>query len=283
MTTQGKSEYIHGTDPDEQQRLSRLNDFLNEGSFRELHLQGKEKILDVGCGLAQFSRSMARAVHPEGRVVGIDRSSEQLNEARRLSAEAGEQNLVDLRQGDASDFPLTQEEWGSFDLAHTRFLLEHLTNPLQVVQSMVRAVRPSGRIILEDDDHDILRFWPDVPGFLTIWNAYIRSYDRLGNDPFVGRRLVSLLHEAGAKPVRNTWIFFGTCAGNPDFELLVNNILGIMNGAKEEILETSHLPAEYFQEALKNLQVWGKRPDAAIWFALCWAEGIKPDEAETQA
>jgi cyclopropane fatty-acyl-phospholipid synthase-like methyltransferase len=45
------SHYVHGTDPEEQRRLSRLNDILNAGSLRELGLRGGESILDLGCGL----------------------------------------------------------------------------------------------------------------------------------------------------------------------------------------------------------------------------------------
>ena len=60
---------------------------------------------------------------------------------------------------------------------------------------------------------------------MLLWQAYIRSYDRLGNDPYVGRRLVSLLHEAGAVPTRNNWVFFGGCAGNPVFADIPTNWL----------------------------------------------------------
>jgi hypothetical protein len=47
--------YLHGTHPDEQGRLSRLNELLNDRSLRELALQGGERVLDVGCGLGQPS------------------------------------------------------------------------------------------------------------------------------------------------------------------------------------------------------------------------------------
>ena len=36
------------------------------------------------------------------------------------------------------------DEWGTFDLVHARFLLEHVSDPLAVVRSMARAVRPGG-------------------------------------------------------------------------------------------------------------------------------------------
>jgi ubiquinone/menaquinone biosynthesis C-methylase UbiE len=265
--------YIHGTIPAEQERLSRLNDLLNEASLRELAIRGGEKIIDVGCGLAQFTRAMARAAGVRPGVLGIERDLGQLAEARRLAGSEGEMDLVELRQGDALALPLRDDEWGTFDIAHTRFLLEHVTDPLAVVGQMVKAIRPGGRIVLADDDHDVLRLWPEPPGFVQLWHGYIRSYDRLGSDPYVGRRLVSLLHAAGAAPVRNTWIFFGACAGAPVFPAIVENLEKILVGARAVIIETAHLDEAVFDQTIAALRQWGTLPDAAFWFAMCWAEG----------
>ncbi len=268
--------YIHGSEPDEQRRLSRLNDLLNEASLRELGLRGGETLLDVGCGIAQFTRAMARAAGSSGRVIGVERDPAQLEEARKQAASAGETETVELRQGDALDLPLRAEEWGTIDVVHARYLLEHVPDPLAVVQTMARAARPGGRIVLADDDHDILRLWPEPPGLHSIWNAYIRSYDRLGHDPYVGRRLVSLLHHAGAVQIRNTWVFFGGCAGSPAFADVVENMAKILLGARGLILSTAHLPEKTFDQAIEALYDWANRPDAALWFAMCLAEGSKP-------
>src|SRR3954454_1590840 len=106
----GESLYLHGTDPDEQARLSRLNELINERSLREMALRPGDRILDVGCGLGQLTRAMGRQVGI-GRVVGIERSEEQLAIARRLASEASEHELVDFRQGDAARLPLRDAEW----------------------------------------------------------------------------------------------------------------------------------------------------------------------------
>jgi len=80
--------------------------------------------------------------------------------------------------------PLQQNELKSFDIVFSRFLLEHLTTPLDAVGDMKRAVRTRGRIVLMDDDHANFHLWPEPKGFYKLWKAYIRSYEYLGNDPF---------------------------------------------------------------------------------------------------
>jgi ubiquinone/menaquinone biosynthesis C-methylase UbiE len=269
------SSYIHGAAPDEQQRLAALNGLINEASLREIGPIGGQDILDVGSGLGQFTHVLARAAGEKGRTVGVEKHPGQLEEARRFARQEGEECLVDFRPGDAHTLPLRDDEWGTFDLAHTRFLLEHVSDPLTVVRGMVRAVRPGGRIVLADDDHDLLRLWPEPPGLGPIWHAYVRTYDRLGNDPYVGRRLVALLHQAGAQPVRNTWLFFGSCAGHPAFGGYVTNLVEILNGARETILAQGLLDREMFDQGVAALRVWGRRPDAAFWYAIAWAEGVR--------
>jgi len=258
--------YLHGTSAAEQGRLSLLNRLLNEAAMKELAIRPGESIVDFGCGLAQLSLDMARA--SGARLVGIERSEEQLARAER-------HELLDLRRGDVSDPPLRDHEWGSFDLAHARFVLEHVRDPLTVVRHMVRAVRPGGRVVLQDDDHDVFRCWPEPAGFGALWRAFQRSYDRIGCDPYIGRRLVSLLHEAGAAPVRSTWIYFGSCAAEPKWSGFVENLHSQLQGTREAMVNGGLLGALEIDAALATFLEWSRRPEAAIWYAVCWAEGAR--------
>ncbi len=272
----GGGEYIHGTAPEERRRLSRLNELMNDSSLAAMHLQGGEKILDVGSGLGQLSLAMVRAAGLRARLVGVERDATQLAEATENSRRAREGDRVEFRNGDAMSLPLRDDEWGTFDVVHARFLLEHVPDPQAVVNEMVRAARVGGRIVLEDDDHDVLRFYPEPSGVYALWNAYIETYTKLNNDPYVGRRLVSLLHAAGARPVANRWNFFGSCAGQSTFPGFVENFVGIMAGARATILRVTAMRAAEFDTVVAAIEEWGRRPDAALWYGTCWAEGGRP-------
>ena len=270
------SGYIHGTSPEEQHRLTLMNALANAGSFREIGLRGGERVLEMGSGLGQFARLMARAVGPAGKVVGIESSADQISAALAMARAEGEEGLVEVRRGDALDPPLLPAERGSFDVVHARFLLEHLPDPAAAVSAMVAAARPGGRVVLEDDDHDLLRLWPDCPRLASVWEAYQESYRRLGCDPLIGRKLPRLLHEAGAPPRRATWIFFGACAGDPMFPVVTANLAGVLRGARDAILATGKVDAPGLDLAIDEFVAWSILPGASFGLPIAWAEGVKP-------
>jgi SAM-dependent methyltransferase len=268
--TPGRDDYVHGTAPGEQRRLTRLNQLINRQSLERLRVRGGERVLDVGCGMGQFTRAIAGA---GGVVVGFERSAEQIAEGIRQLA--GAPDPAEIRAGDAFAFPLRNDEWGTFDVVHTRFLLEHLADPQRVVDAMVRAARPGGRIVVEDDDHDLLRLHPALPSFDAVWRAYMKSYETGGRDPRIGRRLPELLARAGADPVRCDWPFFGACHGSPDWDVIVDNCRAILSGARASILAAG-IGEGAFDAGLRDYDAWCRERGAAFWYCTCWAEGVKP-------
>jgi ubiquinone/menaquinone biosynthesis C-methylase UbiE len=127
--------------------LSRVWGDTTESLLRSVGVGPGMRCLDVGCGAGDVSLFLASLVGPSGAVVGIDSDGVQLDlvraECHRLGVTNVELVLQDMMQLEMDD---------AYDVVYSRFVLEHLSDPLEAVRRMWRAVRPGGLLIAEDGD-----------------------------------------------------------------------------------------------------------------------------------
>ena len=112
---------------------------LGRRALAALAPQPGEQILDIGCGGGETVLELARAVAPDGTVVGIDLSAAVLAFARR-AAEGCER--VRFIQADAQVFPFDP---ASFDAAFSRFGVMFFADPIAAFANIRRSLRPDGR------------------------------------------------------------------------------------------------------------------------------------------
>ena len=58
---------------------------------------------------------------------------------------------------------------------------------------------------------------------------------------------------------------------------MLENFAGVLRTARAGILDSGGMSAARFDAALDELQHWGRRDDAAFWYALSWAEGVREE------
>src|SRR5215204_7145650 len=124
--------------------LNRVKWPTTEPLLEAAGLRAGMSCLDVGCGGGDVTLKMAALVGTEGHVVGVDRDQSVLQLARQESEEQG--LPVTFRRLEAEELA----EESAYDLVFARYLLSHLPRPQRAVTAMVRAVRPGGRLVLED-------------------------------------------------------------------------------------------------------------------------------------
>lgn len=153
------------------------------------------EVLDLGCGSGDVTVEIARLASPTGRVVGIDMDEGVLRHANSATDAAGAP--VEWRQGRVED--LDQE--AAFDIVYARFLLSHLADPVDVLRRMCRAVRPRGRVVVEDIDITAHAHWPSSAAFRRYVELYAATGRARGGDPNIGPRLPALMLDAGLEDV----------------------------------------------------------------------------------
>jgi ubiquinone/menaquinone biosynthesis C-methylase UbiE len=102
-----------------------------------------ERILDLGTGPGEPAMTLARAVGPQGRVIGIDLSERMIEIARTVGKARGLRN-VDFQVMDASQLAFPES---SFDAAISCFGFQIFTAPEKVARQAYRVLRPNGRIL----------------------------------------------------------------------------------------------------------------------------------------
>jgi ubiquinone/menaquinone biosynthesis C-methylase UbiE len=108
-----------------------------------------ERLLEVGSGSGVLCRQLVPYIQPDGRIIGLDRSSILAGCARRLAIEAGLSQYLRFDAGLAEELPYPV---GSFDGVFAARLLLHSSDPLKIVLEMARVLRPGGRVVVMDWD-----------------------------------------------------------------------------------------------------------------------------------
>lgn len=191
--------YLHGFDPEEQERLYRQARFLEPRVFEWLDFSGIESLLEVGCGVGAQTEILLRR-HPHLRITAIDRESVQLERAiRHFSPRPELEGRLRFLRMDAQDMAFGD---AVFDGAFLIWILEHVASPVEILREIRRTLKPGGTIQITEVQNGTLFVHPDMPALQEYWTAYNRTQRQLGGDPFVGAKLGNLLAEAGFKDVQ---------------------------------------------------------------------------------
>ncbi len=98
-------------------------------------------VLDVGCGGGILSESLARA---GAQTCAIDLAHESIQVARQ---HASAQN-IDVEYIEISAEDLAEQRAAKFDVITCMEMLEHVPDPLSIVQACSRLLKPAGRLYL---------------------------------------------------------------------------------------------------------------------------------------
>jgi ubiquinone/menaquinone biosynthesis C-methylase UbiE len=125
-------------------RFTALSAIFDPPTFRRIEALGIApgwRCWEVGAGGPSVPRGLAERVGPAGRVLATDIDVSWTREAAGPALEVRGHDV-------ARDDPPAE----TFDLVHARLVLMHLPDRERALRSMIAALRPGGRLLLEDAD-----------------------------------------------------------------------------------------------------------------------------------
>ena len=267
-----QTEYILGADESELDRLlAQAEIHLPEAEvlLSRVEIGAGGRALDIGCGPLGVMDLLSERVGPAGEVVGLDKEPRMIELAERTLADRGLSNVT-VMSGDASATGLPAD---SFDLAHERLVLINVPTPEDVVAEMTRVVRPGGWVALENVDWISWTCEPANSAFDELMDALTASWKAAGLDPFIGRRLPSLLRGAGLTDVgvdahAHVW---------RHDDLYQTLPLQFIDIHRERIIERGYLDAERIDALKAEAEAHLANPETFVIYCLMFqAWGRKP-------
>ena len=180
----------------------------NSAAYIIPYLKPNLTVLDVGCGPGTITTDIAQNYVPQGHVTGLD-VPDVLDKAREYAASKGVSNIT-FTAGDALNLPFPD---ASFDVVHAHQVLQHVSDPVQVLREMRRVAKPGGIVATRENDHGGMVWWPASKGMDEWSEGYEKVARANGGEPNAGRRLHVWAKKAGYPPESltlsvGTWCFY---------------------------------------------------------------------------
>jgi|ERR1051326_1074292 ubiquinone/menaquinone biosynthesis C-methylase UbiE len=270
------SSYALGSTDFEHERLIRQGARLGsytERFFREAGIGPGQRVLDLGSGVGDVAMLAARLVGPSGEVVAVERDTRSVARAKARVAEAGVHNVT-FTQSDASQIASTR----LFDAVVGRFILMYLPDPVAVLRSLSRLVRPGGVFAFQESSWvPILAISTHLPLWSTAVSLMCETFQRSGADPEIGLSLYRMFQEAGLPaPTMRMEIPLGD---DSDFVRWVYDVICSLRPQSQQLNQSLEKLGD-FDTLLERLQAeFAASNGVASWMAIVGASSCKPIDA----
>ncbi len=154
------------------------------------------RVLDVGCGTGAISKDVAKIVGLEGKVIGIDKDP---NFIENGIENYGDVENLELLTSDISDFQTDEK----FDLVISARMLQWLSKPEEALIKMKSLLKKGGIISILDYNHKKIEWTPQPPqSMIEFYAAFLAWRENAGMNNEITDFLPSIFNEIGLSNIQ---------------------------------------------------------------------------------
>lgn len=261
--------YLHGFSEKEQQRLRKQARFGEQMIYSSINLANTRELLEVGCGVGAQSEILLRR-YPDLKLTGIDRSTKQMEMAKKLLAQAAfATGRFTLKEMDATNMEF---QANSFDGAFLCWILEHVADPIRVLSEVRRVLRPGSVVYITEVMNASFFLDPYSPNVWKYWMALNEFQRAQAGDPFVGAKLGNYLMQLGYHDIQTevkTWFLDNRY---PQFRKdCVEYWTDLLLSASDQLLEAQYVSTEIVDGMKQEMAKVANDPNAVFFYSFIQA------------
>lgn len=269
MSSSTEFPYLHGFSETEQTRLRSQAEFAEFTIFQNINFSTAKKVLEVGCGVGAQTEILLRRF-PKIHVTGIDLNDKQLEAARKfLDSKPSFNERFELKQMSADNLNFEPQ---TFDAAYLCWILEHVSNPAQVLSEVRRVLRPGSEIVITEVMNSSFFLEPYSPNVWKYWMAFNDFQHNHAGDPFIGAKLGNLLTQVGYHQVKTeikTWHFDNR---QPALrKQAIHFWTDLLLSAAESLVKEKYVDQEVVAKAKEELDKVANDPNAVFMYSFMQA------------
>jgi ubiquinone/menaquinone biosynthesis C-methylase UbiE len=246
--------YIHGFTKEEQDRLYKQARVHEEIIFSKIDFSSCKDLLEVGSG-----------VGAQAKIECVDASSTQVARAKEALKDAVASGKVNIQEGDALHLPFTENR---FDGAFVCWLLEHVQNPVAILQEIQRVLRSGGIIYCNEVFNASFYLHPYSPATLKFWMEFNDQQWSLKGDPFVGGKLANYLIKAGYQNITTHVLTHQYDNRMPKKRAsFIDYWTNLLLSGATSLIQAGRVTDEIVKNMTSELQALKSDPDAVIFYS----------------
>lgn len=262
--------YIHGFTHAEQDRLFKQARVHEDIIFSQVDFSHASKIVEIGSGVGAQTVILNER-YPNAKIACVDASDDQIRRAKEALAPLIANGTVSIQKGDALHLPFNDDD---FDGAYISWLLEHVQDPVGILEEARRVLRSGGVLYCNEVFNSTFYVHPYSPATLKYWFEFNDYQWSLKGDPFVGGKLANYMMKAGYQNITTKVLTHQYDNRTPKKRsTFIDYWTGLLTSGADGLIKAGRVDEELVKEMTRELQALKKDPDSVIFFAWILARG----------